>query len=108
MNITLNLSQRLWLIEAIGSLPSTTALIKEADGFIGYLAPKDSEISTEGLNFTANENGLVWDLEVEATSIPKLIVEVPVLIYDALKTKYSVQLKDPTSLDLEMLSLLEI
>ncbi len=106
MNITLNLSQRLWLIEAIGSLPSSTALIKEADGFIGFLAPKDAEVSVEGLNFTANENGLTWDHEVEAKSIPALEVEVPELTYNALKEKYSVKLKDPTGLDLEMLSIL--
>jgi hypothetical protein len=106
MTIKLNLSQRLWLIEAIGSLPSSTALIKEADGFIGLLAPKDAEVSVEGLNFSASEAGLTWDLEVEAKTIPQLEVEIPTLTFDALKVKYSTRLKDPTALDLEMLSIL--
>lgn len=108
MNITLNLSQRLWLIEAIGSLPSTTALIKEADSFIALLAPKEAEILVEGLNFTADESGLKWDLAVEAEKIPALDVSISELIYEGLKNKFSVRLKDPTSLDLEMLSILAI
>lgn len=106
MTIKLNLSQRLWLIEAIGSLPSTTALIKEADGFIGLLAPKDHEVEVEGLNFSVGENGLTWDLEVEAKMIPALEIEVPTLTFDSLEIKYSTRLKDPTALDLEMLNIL--
>lgn len=108
MTITLDLSQRLWLIDSIGSLRSTTELIKSADGFIGFLAPKDSEVSVEGLNFTADENGLTWDKEVEADKISKLAVDIPELIYSELKAKFSERLKDPTELDLIMLDLLSI
>lgn len=106
MKTLLDLTQRIWLIEAIGSLASTTALIKEADSFIGFLAPKEAEITTEGLNFTADENGLSWDKEVEANSIPKLEVEIPELSYSLLKAKYSNLISEPTTLDLEMITLL--
>lgn len=106
MTIKLNLSQRLWLIDTVGSLPSTTALIKEADGFIAHLAPKDAEVSVEGLNFTADDTGLHWDKEVEAKHIPAMDVEVPELTMSCIRKKFSVQLKDPTGLDLEMLDIL--
>lgn len=108
MSTKLNLSQRLWLIDSIGSLPSTTERIKEADGFIAILAPNDAELSVEGLNFTADENGLQWDTAVEAASIPALEVEIPEILYSAMKVKFSVQMKDPTGLDLEMIDLLSL
>ena len=61
-----------------------------------------------GLNFQADENGLTWDTTVEAEKIPTLEVEIPDNIFEALKIKFSVQMKDPTGLDLEMLSLLSL
>lgn len=106
MNIKLNLEQRLWLIDSIGSLPSTTALIKEADSFIGALAPTADEVETEGLNFTADDKGLHWDKEVELEKIPKVEYSIPELTYEGLRKKFSVRLADPTGLDLEMLAVL--
>lgn len=106
MSIKLNLEQRLWLIDSIGSLPSTTALIKEADVFIGELAPTAEEVETEGLNFTADDTGLHWDKEVEAAKIPKVEYEIPSLTLEGLRKKFSVRMADPTGLDLEMIALL--
>jgi hypothetical protein len=108
MSTKLNLSQRLWLIDSIGSLASTTDLIKSADGFIGFLAPKEDELAVENLNFQVDENGLSWDTDVEAEHIKPLEVEIPEIIYSALKIKFTERLKDPTGLDLEMLSLLSL
>ena len=106
MKTLLNLTQRIWLIEAVGSLASTTALIKEADSFIGFLAPKEAEIMVEGLNFNADANGLSWDKEVEAEKVSKLEVEIPGLVYSSLQAKYKALIAEPTSLDLEMITLL--
>lgn len=108
MNTKLTLSQRLWLIDAIGSLASTTALIKVADGFIGLLAPTAEELSVEGLDFKVEESGLTWNTEVEAKLLKPLEVQIDSLIYSKLKEKYAEQMKDPTGLDLEMISLLSL
>jgi len=108
MKITLDFEQRIWLIETIGSLASTTALIKVADGLIGELAPKEEEVSVEGLNFTADENGLSWDKTVEKRDIAIKVFNVDDVIVDAIKAKLTSKIGDPTEIELKILDLLGI
>jgi hypothetical protein len=100
--VKLNLGQRLWLIDSISALPSSTTLIKKADEFIGSLAPTQAEIETYKLSI--GENGIEWDKDLEATN-PAKEFEVEPLTYRELKVKYAT-FGDPTSLDLEMIEIL--
>lgn len=108
MKITLDFEQRIWLIETIGTLASTTALIKEADPLIGALAPKEVEVSVEGLNFIADENGLSWDRSVEKREIASQVFDVADVVVNAIKTKLTSKVGDPTEIELKILDILGI
>src|ERR1035437_8803222 len=104
MNIKLDLEQRLWTIDNLGSLPSTTALLKIVDPIIGDLAPKEHEVSIDGLNFQADGDTLQWDHEVEAKNLPPVEYEFPEIVVESLKKHFAKKsFQDPSLLTLKMI-----
>lgn len=107
MKVQLDLEQRIWMVDQIGQLPSNTELLMEASSFIGLLAPTHEEVSVEGLNLKIDSNGITWDKEVESERLPKKEYEVPSIILDSLKIKYSTYKGDLSGLDFKMLDILK-
>lgn len=108
MKVQLDLEQRVWLIDYIGSLPCTTSLIKIADPTVAKLAPSESEVAVEGIEFYADETGLHWNQEVEAAKIPKLEIEIDDSIVTAIKSKIESSFEDPSKITLKMIKILGI